>query len=295
MRKIIALSLGALVVLASASCRRESTTPEEARELLKAPVTITALMDGYQVKATDVSFEDGDAIGVFALDPFDRINVRGTVTGSSVNLATPFNWELVNSAVFLGCYPYDAGLSGVNWTFSVRTDQRSFEDYKTSDLRSAKALTDHGSPVQLAFRHRLSKLTVNAVCEDSADEVSAVTLGDLVIEARVDLVAPSVEAGTNRADIKAGKATSANGNTGFVAILVPQELTKLPLTVTMKDGRELTFQPAAPLKFEEGYAYKAEVTVPKGETPVETPLTFTFSVTEWEDASGLTFTETSND
>lgn len=292
MRKIIALSLGALVVLASASCRRESTTPEEARELLKAPVTITASMDGYQVKATDVSFEDGDAIGVFALDPFDRINVRGTVTGSSVNLATPFGWELVSSAVFLGCYPYDAGLSGVNWTFSVRTDQRSFDDYKLSDLRSARTTADHGSTVHLVFQHRLSKLTVNAVCEDKAETITAVTLGDLAIEARVDLVAPSVEAGSNRADIKAGKATSANGNTGFVAILVPQELTKLPLTVTMKDGRELTFQPASPLKFEEGYAYKAEVSVPKGDSPQPESLTFTYSVTDWEDVTGVNFTET---
>lgn len=294
MKKIIALSLGALVVLLSASCRRESTTPEEAREALRAPVTVTASMDGYQVKATDVSFEDGDAIGVFALDPFDRINVRGTVTGSSVNLATPFNWELVNRAVFLGCYPYDANLKSVNWTFSVRTDQRSYEDYKSSDLRSAKTLTDHASTVKLLFQHRLSKLTVHAVCEDKSDEVTAVTLGDLVIEAKVDLAAPSVEAGTNRAAIKAGKATSGNGNTGFVAILVPQELTSLPLTVTTKSGQTLTFQPASPLSFEEGYAYKTEVTVPKGETPPE-PLTFTYSVTEWEDGGGMTFTETDND
>lgn len=294
MKKIIALSLGALVVLASASCRRESTTPEEARETLKAPVTVTASMDGYQVKATDVSFEDGDAIGVFALDPFDRINVRGIVTGSSVNLAAPLNWELVSSAVFLGCYPYNADLKGVNWTFNVRTDQRSFEDYMGSDLRSARTSADNGSTVNLVFRHRLSKLTVNAVCEDKAEEITAVTLGDIVIEAKVDLAAPAVEAGTNRAAIKAGKATSANGNTGFVAILVPQELTKLPLTVTTSTGREMTFQPASPLKFEEGYAYKAEVSVPKGETPPE-PLTFSYSVTEWEDGGGMTFTETDND
>ena len=294
MKKIIALSLGALVVLASASCRRESATPEEARESLRTPVTVTASMDGYQVKATDVSFDDGDAIGVFALDPFDRINVRGTVTGSSVNLATPFTWELVSQAVFLGCYPYDANLKSVNWTFSVRTDQRSYEDYKNSDLRSAKTLTDHASTVKLLFQHRLSKLTVHAVCEDKSDEVTAVTLGDLVIEAKVDLAAPSVEAGSNRADIKAGKATSANGNTGFVAILVPQELTKLPLTVATKSGQTLTFQPASPLSFEEGYAYRADVTVPKGETPPE-PLTFTYSVTEWEDVDGMTFTETDND
>lgn len=293
MKKILALSLGALVVLVSASCRRKSASPEEKKPL---PVTVTASMDGYQAKATDVSFEDGDAIGVFALDPFDRINVRGTVTGSSVTLATPFNWEKIEKAVFLGCYPYDAALKGVNLNFSVRTDQRSYEGYKASDIRSARTQASRGSTVNLVFRHRLSKLTVSAVCEDSTDEVAAVTLGNLLVEATIDLAAPSVAAGTNRADIKAGKATSANGNTGFVAILVPQELTKLPLTVTMKDGRELTFQPAAPLKFEEGYAYMAEVTIPKAQTPAETPLTFTFSVTEWEDAAGgMTFTETGND
>ena len=290
MKKIIALSLGTLLVLTAVSCRRKSTpVPEE------VPVTFTASMDGYQVKATDVSFEDGDAIGVFALDPFDRINVRGTVTGSSVNLATPFNWENIEKAVFLGCYPYDANLRDVNWSFTVRTDQRTYAEYRNSDLRSAKTQADRGSTVALAFQHRLSKLTVNAVCEDASDEVTAVTLGNLVIDARVDLTAPSAQAGSNRADIKAGKATSANGNTGFVAILVPQTLTRLPLTVTTKNGQTLTFEPASPLKFEEGYAYKADVTVPKPETPA-TPLTFTYSVTDWEDdAGGMTFTETDED
>ena len=86
MRKIIALSLGALVVLASASCRRESTTPEEARELLKAPVTITASMDGYQVKATDVSFEDGDAIGVFALKGLDAADTASDGNAQSARV-----------------------------------------------------------------------------------------------------------------------------------------------------------------------------------------------------------------
>lgn len=290
MNRIIALSLGALLVLTVASCRKKSSpTPEE------VPVTFTASMDGYQVKATDVSFEDGDAIGVFALDPFDRINLRGTVTGSSVNLATPFNWEKIEKAVFLGCYPYDANLKDVNWRFSVRTDQRTYAEYRSSDLRSAKTQANSGSTVNLAFQHRLSKLTVNPVCEDKSDEVTSVTLGDIVIEASVDLAAPSVNAGSNRADIRAGKATSANGNTGFVAILVPQTLTKLPLTLTTKNGQTLTFEPASPLKFEEGYAYKADITVPKPEMPA-TPLTFTYSVTDWEDdAGGMTFTEIEND
>ena len=183
------------------------------------PVTVTASMDGYQAKATDVSFEDGDAIGVFALDPFDRINVRGTVTGSSVTLATPFNWEKIEKAVFLGCYPYDAALKGVNLNFSVRTDQRSYEGYKASDIRSARTQASRGSTVNLVFRHRLSKLTVSAVCEDSADEVTAVTLGDLLVEATIDLAAPSVAAGSPdgddegrpRPDLPAGESAEVRG------------------------------------------------------------------------------------
>ena len=296
MKKFIALSLGALAVLASVSCRRDSATPEEAREALRQPVTVTASMDAYQVKATDVSFEDGDAIGVFALDPFDRVNVRGIVSGSSVNLATPIPWELVSSAVFLGYYPYEDNIRGVSWTFSVRTDQRTFEDYKNSDLRSARTTARHGETVDLSFRHRLSKLTVSAVCEDVSDEVTAVTIGGVVIEAKVDIAAATAEAATNRADIKAGKAVSGNGNTGFVAILVPQTLSDLPLTVTTKKGQTLSFHPENPLTFEEGYAYTAGLRIPKTEPSVGEALTFSFTVTEWSDGDTLEFQDvTDND
>ena len=99
MKPIIALSLGVLA-LALLSCRREDTTPEEAVAAMRQPVEFTASMNGYAVKATEVSFEDGDAIGIFALEPFDEYNLRGTVTGSSVTLSTPLIWEPVRKAVF---------------------------------------------------------------------------------------------------------------------------------------------------------------------------------------------------
>lgn len=280
MRRIITLSLG-IVALVLVGCRREDTTPEEAVAAMRQPVVFTASMDAYAVKATEASFEEGDVIGIFALEPFDEYNLRGTVSGSTVTLAQPLTWEPVRKAVFLAYYPYDDYLLGTSYSFSVRTDQTATGEYRRSDLRAAAAVTDRGETVKLAFRHILSKLTVKVVCEDTQEQATAVTIGKSIIEVRADLSNLTVELGSNQAEIEAGS----NGSNGFDAILVPQTLSDLAISVSTNKGRTLTFHPAEPLRFDSGYAYVAAVTVPKEDTGEGAALTFTYSLTEWEDAN----------
>ena len=284
MRRFIALSLGALVVLASASCRREDTTPEEARDAKRVPVTFTASMDGYQVKGADeLSFEKGDAIGLFALEPFNKVNVQADmVDNTRMALLSEVQWALVETAVFVGYYPYTAGLGTTEWTFSVRTDQTARENYRTSDLRGAVATAAFGETVALRFRHLLTKLTVNLTCEDATDEAVSVTLGNVVIEARADLNAAKAVAGTNAADIRAYK----TGGNAFAAVFVPQTLTDLPLTVTTKKGQSAVFHLDSPKDFEEGYAYATSLTIPKG---APTNLTFSVTLSDWGDGGSMNF------
>lgn len=288
MRQFIALSLG-VIALALAGCRREDTTPEEAVAAIRQQsVEFTAIIDSYAVKSAGTAFDDGDAIGVFAPDNFGRRNVKGIISGIAVALDEPINWEPVSKAVFVSYFPYDPNVSGTAYSFSVRTDQVSAEAFKQSDLRAAVTMAPHGQRVDFTFRHCLSKLTVLASCEDAGETVTGVTIGRMHIEVQADLEALAVTLGGNEAEVKAGH----HGGEGFEAILVPQTLSDLPITVTTSSGRSITFHPAEPLVLESGYAYSATLSVPKDENKPD-PLTFTFTLVDWEDVSGnIDFSET---
>lgn len=291
MKRIIAISLGALMLLPLVSCRRDDMSPEEARAALRQEVTFTATMDGYeQVKSTDLSFEDGDVIGIYAQQPFDVVNVKATVKGSAVKPLAPFEWELVRTAVFFAYYPFNVSYGeDPRMSFSVRSDQRTYDAYQASDLRGAVALGRNGETVELPFKHMLSKLTVMVSCEDKAEQVTSVTLGGVAQTVSADFSVPSVETAGGRGDLKAGKAVSGNGNEGFVAILAPQTLTELPVIVTTSKGQSLVFEPEKPLTFASGHAYATStLTVPK-QSAQGPKLTFTVSVTDWGDGGSMDF------
>ena len=279
------------MLLPAVSCRRDDVSPEEARDALKQDVSFTASMDGYQVKATDISFQDGDAVGIYGLEPIDAVNVKATVQGEAVVPTTPIHWELVRSAVFVAYYPYDASYGdGLQMSFSVKADQRTYDAYLASDLRGAVTQGRNGETVALPFRHMLSKLTILARCEDSSEEVTGVTIGAVATKVQADFATPSVITAGGTTNISAGKAVAGNGNEGYVAILVPQSLNGLPLSVTTSKGQTLVFHPNEPLTFESGYAYTTSMlTVPKKETPVGKPLTFTVTVTDWGDGGFMDF------
>lgn len=280
------------MLLPAVSCRRDDMSPEEARDALRKEVQFTASMDGYQVKGTDISFEDGDAIGLYAQEPFTVANLKATVQGDAVVPVLPVRWELVRSAVFVAYYPYDPAYgSELQFSFTVKKDQSTYDAYKASDLRCAMAVGKNGETVALPFRHMLSKLTVLARCEDSAEEVTGVTLGSMTqgIQLHVGDEWELVTVGSG-SKVTAGKAVAGNGNEGYVAIVVPQSLSELPITVTTSKGQTQVFHPSEPLSFESGYAYTTSMlTVPKKETPVGSPLTFTVSITDWGDGGSMDF------
>jgi len=291
MKRIIAISLGALMLLPLVSCRRDDMTPEEARAALRQEVTFTATLVGYeQVKSTDISFEDGDAIGIYALEPFDVVNMKATVQGSAVKPVVPFEWELVRTATFIAYYPFNVSYGDdPRMSFSVRSDQRTYDAYQASDLRGALGIGENGKTVELPFLHLLSKLTVLVSCEDKAEQVTSVTLGGVAQTVSADFTVPSVETAGGRGDLKAGKAVSGNGNEGYVAILAPQTLTELPIMVTTSKGQSLVFEPEKPLSFASGHAYATStLTVPK-QGAQGPKLSFTVSITDWADGGSMDF------
>ena len=253
-------------------------------------------MNTFDTKATDNAFEAGDAIGIFAGTPIDAVNVKGTVSGSSITLENPLFWGegQTDNTTFAAYLPYDASLSSTTTSFAVKNDQSSYANYQASDLLAATVSAAPRTTVALAMKHQLSKLVVIPTCEDATETVSSVTIQELVTEATADLTAKTVVPGSAKGTVKAGEAVSGNGGQGFVSILVPQTI-QLKLSVTTSAGRTLAYTLAEPATLESGKAYKAEITVKEAGTPLppdeDSPVEFTISIVDWEDGGALVFVD----
>ena len=287
------VSLFALLVisLAAVSCRlgvmQEARKPAE-------PVSFTASLNGFDVKATDSALETGDQVGIFAGDPISVANVKATVSGSVLTPDNPIYWEKgqLKNTTFAAYLPYSASLNSSTSSFSVKADQSTYSAYQASDLMAASATAAPRTVVAFAFKHVLSKLTVVPTCEDPSETVTAVTVQELVSEATADLQAGTVGPGAAKSAIKAGAATEGNGARGFVCILVPQTV-QLKLTVTTSKGRSLDYSLTQPSTLQGGTAYKADITVAAQEPGPEpipaTPADFTITIVDWGTPESLSF------
>lgn len=287
MRKyIVILTLG-ILALGVCSCRRSQVTPDEVVMSMREDVVFTASTAGYVTKASDASLEDGDTMGIFALEPLNYLNVKGTVSGTSVTPETPVKWQLDQTVTtrFVAYLPYEAQLAAVDYQFSVQADQSAYSGYQASDLRIAITDVRPGKAVDLVFNHALSKLIVDATCKDPSEEVTAVETAEVVVGAQVNLVdgsLPEVEA--VKGTVKVGKAVPANGGEGFVAILPPQT-GLFPLKLTLSSGRTVDCTLEKPAVFEPGFAYKATILVPREEGKVY----FSLSIADWENGGVMPY------
>ena len=255
------------------------------------PVKFSVAGSSFAVKAADASFDNGDLLGVFADSPIGKINVKATVSGSDLNPETEIKWADNQTAAssFAAYYPYDALVTGKTFTFNVKTDQSSAAGYFASDLRAAVTSASPNNTVNFSLKHILSKLSVIFAVEDATESVQEVEVNGAVTDLSVDLSVPKATAGASKAAIKAGPATSANGGSGFVAILAPQTV-QLSLVVKTSKGRSLDYVLEAPQILESGVAYKAELTVPKETTPAQPDaITFTVATVDWNDGNPLNF------
>lgn len=274
MRKYIVILTIGILALGVCSCRRGQENPEDVRFAMRQDVVFTASASGYVSKATDSALEDGDAIGIFAQEPINAFNVKGTVTAGNVTTASPVKWELNQREAtrFAAYLPYDPALGEGDYEFVIKADQSGYPAYQASDLRYAVSDALPGNSVDFKFQHALCKLVV--VMELPDVEVESVVTKEVVTGARLNMVDGNVEAiETMKGQVIMGKAVEANGGQGHVAILVPQ-VGSLGLTVTLKGGTVIDAVPLSSVILDPGMAYKAVV----GLTG-----TFKLSVTDWDD------------
>ena len=174
------------VLVALASCSNDQELSQQSAEdtsiRIQANVGGIATRAGSNIQGTQ--FDAGGKIGIFLKEHLnaDETNVatysnpiEGTVNNSiqtNIDLATtqyfPANGRSVDC---LAIYPMKIGSKNIDkstTSFSVEADQSDADKYKASDLMYAyTANTAKKTPIQLTFKHLLSKIIVEVVADAS--------------------------------------------------------------------------------------------------------------------------------
>lgn len=187
-RRAVCLSLCLLVALfLFSSCKGKGggdtpTPPEPPAPSAKA-LCLNISPDGWDLRATDNSFEESDQVGLFVVNYSDGKsstladrgnhlnNVCYRYTSGSWRSDKQYYWKDQSTKADLYCYyPYDAEVtkSGVSsYSFTVASDQSSREHYGGSDFMYgvARGVTPTSDPVKIRVNHRLSSLLIYLKCE----------------------------------------------------------------------------------------------------------------------------------
>ena len=277
MKRYIQFLTLVLAAAAISACAVKETATEDA---IGKEIKFQAGIGSFQAKATDTAFEKGDEIGLFADAPVSATNVRLTSDGESLAPDSPLYWGLeqdVNAPVaFYAYFPYAAGMADT-FTFAVAADQGSAAALAAADLMLAStAAAPADGTVRLNFGHRMSRaiITVDNRLSDAA--VTGVTVSGVLIEADVDIKAPSVAAKGQPATVKAAPVSGADGTAAWAVILPPQEPQALVITVTLADGTSYDI-PAQGAVLDEGYSYNVSVYLDQTSFSME----FSAGITDW--------------
>lgn len=251
MKKAIFIAFG-IAVLAASGC-----TKTELRKGDEGQMHFSPALPG--TKATDTSFEEGDAIGIYALEYVDGVASPLQLSGNWANNAKAVlhdgSWE-VSPAIWwkedckfdiISYYPYCSGDDQliVQWSaqgstghsggiksvddmpFSVQLDQRE-SGYTRSDLMWAKTVgvTRTDGDIPLNFKHKLSRLDINLIKgPDYEGEIPADA--EVRIMSTVPSALVNLESGDVERDIYSSEKTITahqNGRGSYSAIIVPQML-----------------------------------------------------------------------
>ncbi len=254
-KRIINISL-ALVALIMAGCSQEEETPIDARH---TPMTFAVTHPSQNTRVTDTGFENGDRIGLFVSSTDRPLEIGGnlvsnealTCSGSTWTASRTLYWDegMFN---FYAYYPYMTSVSSIeDLPFSVQTDQSTAYGYEASDFLYAQtnSVSASNSPVTLAFKHIMSKLTIRLIKgEDFEGEMptdAEVYVHNTVPESTIDL-----SAGVATKYVRGnGTTISARQMSSYIysAIIVPQRVAnRMPLIEVVMGGvsylYESTFQ-----------------------------------------------------
>lgn len=240
------LFLQILLLFAFTGCQDDS---EKNRGV---PVSMKFYLFSRQNQLKDIT------LGVIADFPVNADNLKYTIKADgSMEATDQLRWgkNQSESSAFFIYSPYNSGNTGkTTIPVNVNSDQSSFEKLKGSDFIYAftKMKPDNrGSDITLS--HHLNVLQIPLAVKGN-DEVTQVTVEDIVTLERFDAKTGAVTLGSTQQKITAYKDPETNS---FCCIFPAQEL-KFKATVTMKSGHTVTLQADAPLAKWTGKIYRLD-------------------------------------
>lgn len=249
------------------------------------------------VRATDSNFETGDRIGLYVSAAGAPLEIGGnlvnnealTFDGSQWTAARTLYWDegTYNAYAY---YPYIKDVSSVeDQLFSVSVDQStartstSLGGYEASDLlfATSKGVRASDEPVQLAFRHIMSKITIRLVKgEDFEGEMpknATVYVHNTVTEATIDL-----QAGVATRHAKAPRQTITahhDGDNLYSAIVVPQRIeNRMPFIEVIMNNMSYLYE--SKFLFKPGMEHFVNLIIPNN--PNSTKIEIGGGIKNWE-------------
>ncbi len=283
-----------LLALGVASCTDEQNQPDAVEPNGKVAMSFTFTHPS-ATRATDTSFEEGDAVGLFVAEAGSPLEISGntlnnehlTFSSSGWNSGRKLYWNrgAYNAYAY---YPVLDEISSVSdLPFSVAADQREanangMDGYEASDFLHASSLGIEATPnpVNLQFRHIMSKLTIRLIkgedFEGEIPENATVYVHNTVTDATIDLAA-GVATKNARA---AGKTVIARqaGPTSYTAIIVPQRLAnRVPLVEVVMNGVSFLYE--SKFLFKPGIHHIVNLVVDKN--PEQVKIEVGGEITDW--------------
>ncbi|MGN1215392.1 MAG: fimbrillin family protein [Candidatus Cryptobacteroides sp.] len=243
MKRLIEYGIFLLMALPLVSCGDKLVSDGDRPDLM----VFTPLLPASVSRATETEFEDGDEIGIFAVDYDDdgeprRLEISGNWANNSKasndagkwTVSPPVYWKGDDPFDIYSYYPYVPEVGSIdNFRFEVKSDQRG-KGFTLSDFLWAKSesVTRNGGEVPLHFTHRLSRLDINLVkgpdYEGDLPAEAVVKVHGTVPVALVDLESGDVE---KNPDSPAGTVIACcTGPASYSAVIVPQKImNQIPL------------------------------------------------------------------
>lgn len=283
--RILYFAMAAAALFSLGACNQKEDGPSGDRVALK----ISASIGGYDTKALDTSFEEGDLIGLFASAPLNLVNEKLTWSGGALVPGQTLYWPLgsQDAADFRAYYPYNQELKALEGKipFQVKLDQSQYANYTASDLMFAAARASaKDEKVNLVFDHKLSKIAVkveNNTGEAIREVLFAVQSTTAVVDAANGVVAEAVA--SENVDVMHAYVSGDS----FYAIVPPQK-TPVLVAISTVGGKTFTFE-APEVELLSGKQSRGTLTL--NAAPVGDKVEFSFEIVPWEEGGNIRFTD----
>ena len=247
-----------------------------------------------QSRATETSFENGDAVGLFVSEASRPLEIAGntvnnaklTFDGTAWRSTKTLYWDEGQYNAY-AYYPYLGNITSItDLPFEVQTDQRDkaagLSGYEASDFlfASAENISASANPVNLQFRHIMSKITVRLIkgedFEGDIPENATVYIHNTVTQSSIDMAA-GVATKALRGTSKTITAIQA-GPTSYSAIVIPQRLeNRVPLVEVIMNGVSFLYE--SKFLFKPGIHHIVNLVVDKN--PEQIKIEIGGEITDW--------------